>query len=88
MVRVGQTISVVVESLERFIVENVVYAYGLLGTATESVHPSVSTLLETIDKIAEHGVVDIGVGNIVEVAADDGWRIGISDFLGYYLCLR
>ena len=42
-----------------------------LVTATEGVHPSATTLLETVDLVAQHRVINVRVGDIVEVTADD-----------------
>ena len=78
--------SIVVKTFESFVVEDVVNTYGFL-TAAEGVHPSVTALFETIHQIAEYGVVHIGVGYIIEVAADNSWCFGIPDFLRNSLCL-
>lgn len=87
VVRVSQTMSIVVKTFEGFVVEDVVNTYSLLLAAAEGVHPSVTALFETIHKLAEHGVVHIGIGNVIEVAADNSWCLGIPDFLGDSLCL-
>ena len=49
--------------------EDVVDTYLLV--ASEGAHPSVTTLLKAIYLVAQHRVIDVGVGHIVEVTADD-----------------
>ena len=70
MVGIGDVARIIVNSLVLLIVEDVVDAH-LLAAAAEGVHEALATLLETVDLVAEHRVVDVGVGHIVEVAADD-----------------
>ena len=70
VVRVGEFLLVVVHALENLVVEDVVDAYFLLATA-EGVHKAATALLETIGLVAQHRVIDVGVGYIVEVTADD-----------------
>ncbi len=76
----GQVFLVVGESLEEWIVEDVVDADCF--TTSEGVHPAGAALLETVDHIAEHGVVDKGVGDIVEVAAEDAGLLGGTLLVG------
>ena len=66
--------------------EDVVDAHLEL-TATHGVHEAFATLLETVDKVAQHGVVDIGIGHIVEVAADNNGDLGVLYLTGYLVSL-
>ena len=70
----GQVFLVVGESFEEWIVEDVVDANGF--TSTEGVHPACAALLESIDHIAQHGVVNVRVGDVVEVAAKNAGLLG------------
>ena len=54
--------------------EDVVDADGF--TSTEGVHPACSALLESVDHIAQHGVVNERVGDVVEVTAENTGFIG------------
>ena len=69
MVGVVQLSTVVGKSLERRVVEDVVDTHGL--STTEGVHESAAALLESVNHIAQHGVIDKRVGDVVEVAAHD-----------------
>ena len=70
MVGITQVLPVIRQSLEILVVEDVVDTHFLV--ASEGVHESAATLLETVDLVAQHRVIDVGVGHIVEVTADDG----------------
>ena len=70
----GQVFLVVGESFEEGIVEDVVDADGF--TSTEGVHPACSTFLESVNHIAQHGVVYERVGDVVEVAAKNTGFLG------------
>ena len=76
----GEVFLVVGESLEEGVVEDVVDADGF--TASEGVHPACSALLESVDHIAQHGVVDERVGDVVEVAAQDAGLLGGALLVG------
>ena len=73
MVGIAQIHLVKVFACELLVVEDIVDAHLFL--ASESVHPVVATFFERIDQITFHRFVNVGIRNIVEVTADNDWKI-------------
>ena len=69
MVGIGEVCLVICFTFQFLVVEDVVNTHDFL--ARIGVHQAFATLLETIDKVTQHGVVDIGIGHVVEVATNN-----------------
>ena len=77
VVGVAELFLVIRESMKRLVVEDVVDADHLLPAA-EGVHEATTALLETVDFITEHGVIDVRVGYVVEVTAYDDGNLSLA----------
>ena len=86
MVGVAEILFVEADSFEGLVVEDVVDTDHLL-TSAECVHEAASTLFEAVDLVAEHRVVDVGVGDVVEVTTDQDGHFGLAHIHGNGICL-
>ena len=53
--------------------------------ASISVHKSAATLFKSVNHISEHGVIDVRVGDVVEVTANDTRELTVSHLVSH-LC--
>ena len=66
--------------------ENIVDTHFLLTTIVGA-HNAFATLFEAVDEVAKHGLIDIGIGHVVEVATDNTGIVGRLDEVGYHIGL-
>ena len=66
--------------------ENIVDTHFLLTTIVGA-HNAFATLFEAVDEVAKHGLIDIGIGHVVEVATDNTGIVGRLDEVGYHISL-